>query len=1350
MANGDAAAGQNQNALQENRLTISTSYGSIQPYNENIEGFTAYATRVDMYFVANKIEQDRKTSIFLACCGAKMFALATNAVAPKCVTQVPFNEIIEALKNHFKPKTLIISERFNFGTRVQEPGESIAEYVNGLKELHRTCAYPQIVQSEILRDRFVIGLKDNETVQMLLREDNLTFEKALQIATANEAARRDSRWTGNRELNRAPSVNNISKRELKGNYAPGTSKGVGTKPKTPCFGCGKLHWKKDCPHKNTQCRTCSGIGHLAAFCRRKKEANETPKRQKGGRYSGKVNAIAEENSDDDVFVGNILVERAQIKPLYYDLLLPNQTVLTVELDTGSFHNLLSYNTYTKTWPCPADRPALMSYTPNLKAYGGANIDVLGCIEFGVRLTAAQQPVQTTFVLVKDDGPSLMGRSLMQALDLTITRNQINKISSIDDFVGKYQNLFAQGLGCYEGKTFSIEVDPTVPPKFYKARALAYTMRDKVAKELERLTNEGIITPVPHAKWAAPVVPIQKPDGTIRLCGDFKLTANLSARLDCYPIPNMQDLFQGLANKTIFSKLDLSQAYAQLQLAEESKEITTINTHKGLFQFNRLPYGISNAPGLFQREMENLFKDIPDVYCYLDDLLLMSTTKHEHELLLHKVFKRLQDKGLRLKAGKCEIGVPEVVYLGFKITRDGLLPTTTKVDAIAKAPAPKDITQLRSYLGLINFYRKFIPRAATLLEPLNRLLRANSKWQWTQEQQKAFEESKKALVDSAALVHYDPNKEVTVSADSSNYGVGAVIAHVIDGVERPCHFVSRTLSETERRYSQTEKEALALVYALKSFHEYLWGRKFELVTDHKPLLGLFAPNRPISPQASGRIQRWALLLQAYDFTLVHRSGALLCTADTLSRLPYGEAVESAAVPVDWINIIKFLSWLPLTHKEIRHATETDPAMATVSEYILAGWPRSAVRDPDLIHFSRRKDELSMQDGCLMWGTRVIIPPALRKGVIEELHADHAGASRMKELARSYLWWPNLDRDLDKTANSCDKCLENRPSPPRAELHPWEWPKHAWHRIHVDFAGPVNNDYFLIIADAHSKWVDIYRTKGTATGDAIKGLRKSMAIFGLPVTIVSDNGPCFTSAEFKDFVTKSGIRHTTTAVYHAASNGLAERAVRTFKEFLKKSSEPVDLAIDRFLFNYRVTPHSTTGVSPAELMFGRKVRTRLDLLRPNGVGSVTAPDRLQVAKKVEKEQQRQKKNHCRRPRVTAFEENCSVMIRNYGRHGEKWLPATVERKTGPLSYQCRMEDGQRIKRHQDQLHKRSASQSPAPPLLRTIDFGKTASPAAGSNAPGTPPRTQPVAEPRTIPRRSQRSRKPVDRYGDPIPH
>ena len=315
---------------------------------------------------------------------------------------------------------------------------------------------------------------------------------------------------------------------------------------------------------------------------------------------------------------------------------------------------------------------------------------------------------------------------------------------------------------------------------------------------------------------------------------------------------MEDLFATLSGGRIFSKLDLSQAYQQVLLEDVSRDLVTINTQKGLFRYTWLPFGVSSAPGIFQRAMEEVLQGIPNVVVYLDDILAASTSE-EHVKLLDAILSRIQAAGLRLRKSKCTFGVSSVTYLGHKIDAEGLHPVPEKVQAVQDAPSPTDVAQLRSYLGLLSFYSKFLPQLSTVIAPLNHLLRASQPWKWTRVEEQVFQASKQLLLSSRVLMHFNPELDVILSCDASAYGLGTVLSHRLpDGTERPIAFASRTLTPTEKKYAQIEKEGLACVFGVKRFHSYLFGRLFTLVTDHKPLVSLFEERRAIPAHASARI------------------------------------------------------------------------------------------------------------------------------------------------------------------------------------------------------------------------------------------------------------------------------------------------------------------------------------------------------------------------------------------------------------------------------------------------------------------------------------------------------------------
>ena len=414
--------------------------------------------------------------------------------------------------------------------------------------------------------------------------------------------------------------------------------------------------------------------------------------------------------------------------------------------------------------------------------------------------------------------------------------------------------------------------------------------------------------------------------------------------------------------------------------------------------------------------------------------------------------------------------------------------------------------------------------------------------------------------------------------------------------------------------------------------------------------------------------------------MYKSGHSHGNADALSRLPL--PVTTRVEAEESVLLLREVEDFPLTANQISNWTHRDPVLAHVKEYLLRGWPQS-IDDPELIPYTSRKNELSVQDGCVLWGARVVVPPQGRKLVLAELHQAHPGICRMKSLARSYVWWPSLDKDLQALVQSCEVCQVNQKTPAAAPLHPWEWPDQPWRRIHIDYAGPFMGRMFLVVVDAHSKWIECHIMQSTTSASTICKLREIFGTHGLPETVVSDNGTNFTSSEFEDFMRQNGIIHKTSAPYHPASNGLAERAVQTVKDGLTKMpGSSVAQKLQLVLFNYRLTPHSTTGRSPAEMLMGRKLRSRLDLLHPN------------LQSKVHKKQERMKEIHDAHAMERQFKEGDKIYLKNFG-HGPKWLSGVIQMVTGPVSYTVVTADGREHRRHVDHIRTRYEEQEVSVP-------------------------------------------------------
>lgn len=1208
-------------------------------FNPQSDSWDNYIDRLRYCFEANGITTDAaQRANFYTICGAQVFETLLALITPKRSSDMTFHEIVIILTKHYSPKPNEISMSFKFYKRNQREGETASEYIAELRKISAGCNFTDL--ERMLRDRLVCGMNDHKLQYELLKRDKLRYEDVVDTMLSSENAERDARMMQGVTSMVTPPIHEPMDVNV---MQPKASARL-------CYRCGNRHGG-ECRFINAICHFCKKKGHIEKICTAKKK-------------SRRVHFA----DDADMQLNGIYkLENPTVRvPAYRVNLKLNDVSVIMEVDSGAAFSLINESTWEQMRGCST----LGALHNRLRTWNDSPVQVLGQATVQVRYKDIK--CNLSIVVAQGSGPNLIGRNWFQALNIYLNVNLITDtdMTLVDKVVEKHSEVFRDGLGTYRGNPVTIPLKVNASPKFLKARPVPYAIKERVEKEIDRLVEEGVLRPVSFSDWATPVVPIVKRNGDIRLCGDYRSTVNQATESDTYPMPTANEIFAIISGGRFYATLDLDRAYTQVVVTDDTARLLTLNTCKGLYSVHRLAFGVKACPGIFQRLMTALLADVSGVAVLIDDVIVSGRTMIEMTQRLDLVLERIKNAGLRLNKGKCNIAKERVEFLGFVIDADGIHPAQSKVESIINTPEPKTVQQLQAFLGLYNFYERFIPQKATILEPLHRLLDKSQSWQWTDREQSSFDTAKRLLSSELTLAHYDLKKPLLLTCDSSEYGVGAVLSHVMeDGSERPIAMGSRTLHIHERRYSQLDKEATAIIFGVTKFHNYLMGRSFTIVTDHKPLLGIFDPKRPLPAVLSPRLTRIALVLTSHSYSIMYKPGRQIGHADSLSRWPQPVPNEPEQQLSEVLLMAETPTDFPVDVDLIAMTTKRDKILSRVSHYILSGWP-SRVTDNELRPYWLHRSELSVHEDCILLGCRVVVPPSLRDPILKALHKTHSGIVQTKALARSYVWWPQLNSDIEVLVSGCDKCLQNRHMPPKTSCE-WITPTKPWSRINVDFAGPYQNKTFLIVVDAYSRWPEVFIVNNMTSTTVIRHLRNIFATHGLCETLVSDNGTPFVSTEMDQFLLANKIKHITTAPYHPATNGLAERMVQTIKDKLRKmDNTPWDIKIPNILLGLRATPCAATNKSPAELLMNRRLHTLLDTIHPEN-------------RRLSRKNKQIADNAKRINRETNIQQ--SVMYRNYG-SGPRWLPGTVVNRNGPSSYDVSTEDGAVVKKHIDQIIKR----------------------------------------------------------------
>lgn len=752
---------------------------------------------------------------------------------------------------------------------------------------------------------------------------------------------------------------------------------------------------------------------------------------------------------------------------------------------------------------------------------------------------------------------------------------------LNELVQEKLALMGNGLGCCKVAEHVIELLPGTKPVKQRYYPVCPYKQKIINDALDEMLELGVVEPS-KSPWSSPVCLVKKKDNSYRFCVDLRVL-NKVTKKDSYPLPYISAILDNLRNARYISSIDIKSAFWTVPLSRESKELTAFTVPgRGLFQFTRMPFGLTNAPATWQRIIDSVLGDLglqDKVMIYLDDCIIISDSFDEHIRILGLVFDRLREAGLVLAMDKCKFCLPQLKYLGFIVDRDGLRPDPEKVEAIINIPPPRNIHEIRRFMGTASWYRRFVPNFSSIMAPLTNLIKKNVKWAWTSECEQTFRKIKECLVTAPVLSCPDFDRTFTLQTDASSFGVGAVLTQEFEQGEKVICYLSRSLTRQEQKLTVTEKECLAVIWSVEKLRHYLEHTHFKVITDHHSLLWLHNLKDP-----QGRLARWALRLQHYDFELIHRKGKEHIVPDFLSR-----SVPVLVDSIDAIDETSFGNTSDRWYLDMFERLEQDPKKFPC-------WRA----ENNLLYKYVKNDLPHPSTNC--W--KLVVPKDKRKEVLKRCHdlptAGHVGVYKTFWKLHDRFYWPKMRSDVSSYVRSCKACAQNKVEQKQPAGLMGNRPSitEPFQAMSLDFIGPLprskrGNSFALVISDYFSKYVLIYPCRAANAKALVKNVEEGVFLtYGAPQYLMCDNGSQMKSKEFQSLCQKYGVKIFFTASYNPRADP-AERPNRVIKTMLKtyvnqNDHRTWDENLASIACAIRTSRHETTGYTPYFVTFGREHR------------------------------------------------------------------------------------------------------------------------------------------------------------------